>query len=230
MKYKIERIYKQLLERYGKQGWWPVFNNKNKIEYHKNNYDIPLNEQQRFEISIGAILTQNATWKSVEISLKKLKDSNLLNPKLIIKTKDETIAELIKSSIYHNQKTKKLRIFSEWIETQPNITRETLLNLWGVGNETADSILLYAYKKPIFVIDTYTKRIFSRIGLINEKMKYEEIQKIFMNNLERDYKLFNEYHALIVEHAKRYCKTKPQCDNCPLNDICEYTKQYKIKL
>ncbi len=105
-------------------------------------------------------------------------------------------------------------------------TSHELLNLWGIGPETADSMLLYAFKQPYFAIDAYTKRIFSRIGIISHNSKYDEFRKLFMNNLPNKHELFNEYHALIVEHAKRHCRTKPLCEKCPLNKKC--SKQIRI--
>lgn len=225
----IKDIYDILIKTYGPQGWWPVFNDvTGKIEYHKNDYSFHKNDDQKFEISVGAILTQNASWKNVETSLNNLKKNNVLDKEGIKNIKNEKLAELIKSSVYHNQKTKKLKLFVEWLEKNNEITRENLLNIWGIGPETADSILLYAYKKPIFVVDAYTKRIFSRVGLIKENSSYDEAQKLFMNNLEKDAKLFNEYHALIVEHAKQHCRVKPLCDGCPLKNICEHAKRYKM--
>ena len=160
-------IYKRFLSRYGPQGWWPVFDeNTGKIEYHKNNYEIPTNEQQQFEIGVGAILTQNAAWKNVEKSLYELKNQNVLIKNGIEKINNEKLAGLIKSSVYHNQKTKKLKLFVEMLKKKEKITRGGLLETWGIGPETADSILLYAYKMPVFVVDAYTKRIFLRIGLV----------------------------------------------------------------
>ncbi len=219
---KLENIYQTLLKAYGSQGWWPVFNDTTgKIEYHKNDYSLPKNEQQRFEISVGAILTQNAAWKNVEASLYNLRTATVLSKNKIKNIEKERLGELIKSSVYHNQKTKKLKLFVDFLEKNNEITRESLLKVWGVGPETADSILLYAYKKPIFVVDAYTKRIFSRMGLTQKDATYDDMQQLFMKNLSNDVTLFNEYHALLVEHAKQYCKVKPLCKHCPLNKMCK---------
>ncbi len=227
---ELENIYQTLLNAYGPQGWWPVFDETTgKIEYHKNDYSFPKNDDQRFEISIGAILTQNAAWMNVVTSLQNLKKEKVLNKDKIKNIKKEKLAELIKSSVYHNQKTKKLKFFAAWLEKNEPITRDNLLSIWGIGPETADSIMLYAHKKPIFVVDAYTKRIFSRIGLIKEDSTYDEAQELFMKHLDQDYKLFNEYHALIVEHAKQYCKVKPLCIKCQLRDACKYSKEHKEK-
>ncbi len=201
----IKEIYSSLLNHFGKQNWWPTISNN-----------------KAFEISIGAILTQNTSWKNVEKAIKNLKDNNLLSKDAIKKIKVERLAKLIKSSGYHNQKAKKLKEFVKFLESSKEINRENLLSIWGIGKETADSILLYAYNKPIFVIDSYTKRVFSRLGLCYKDIGYEELQNLFHKNLLKDYKLFNEYHALIVRLAKDICKTKPLCHKCPLNSICSY--------
>ena len=212
----IEKVYCKLLKNYGLQGWWPLENN-----YTDNNKFKKLNNEEIFEISVGAILTQNAAWKNVEKSLNNLRNENMLNKKGIKNIENEKLAELIKSSIYNNQKTKKLKLFVEFLDSGLKVNRENLLDIWGIGPETADSILLYAYRQPIFVVDAYTKRIFSRLGLIDEE-DYGSVQKFFMDNLENDVDLFNEFHALIVEHAKEKCKTKPDCEDCCLKDHCKY--------
>lgn len=196
------KIYNLLFERYGKQEWWPV-TSKNK----------------EFEVCVGAILTQNTAWSNVEKAIKNLKENNLLSKEAILKVDIKKLAELIKPAGYFNQKARKLKEFSNF---SGEITRENLLNIWGIGPETADSILLYAFNEPIFVIDAYTKRIFSRIGFKEES--YDELQKLFMSKLTKDFKLFNEYHALIVKLAKEHCKTKPECVNCQLNKICQTGK------
>tara|TARA_Y100000310_G_scaffold294203_1_gene324486 strand:- start:210 stop:869 length:660 start_codon:yes stop_codon:yes gene_type:complete len=213
----IRKIHAKLLKNYGTQGWWPLKN-----VYSDGNKSKNLNDEEIFEISVGAILTQNAAWKNVEKSLNNLRNENLLSKEGIKNIESERLAELIKSSVYHNQKTKKLKLLVDFLNSGKEINRENLLDIWGVGPETADSILLYAYKKPIFVVDAYTKRIFSRLGLIDKKDSYDNVQKYFMNNLKEDVGLFNEYHALIVEHAKQKCKTKPDCDSCCLKELCNY--------
>ena len=215
---KIHSIYKTLIDYYGHQGWWPI-NNKYS-ENHKHEKKSP---KHQFEISVGAILTQNTAWTNVEKALAELKKQNLLSKKAIHQTTTNKLAQTIKSSGYHNQKARKLKEFVKQITTKP--TREQLLSIWGIGRETADSILLYAYNEPIFVIDAYTKRIFSRLGLFNKDPKnitYDELQQLFHNNLPKDHKFYNEYHALIVKHAKQHCTTIPKCNNCPLRKQCKY--------
>ena len=190
----LKSIYNKLYEEYGPQGWWPINNKYNKQDFSKKT------EQERFEISVGAILTQNTSWKNVETALNKLRDNNVLNKKTIRNISQEALAKLIKSSGYHNQKARKLKEFAEF---NKKVTRENLLSVWGIGPETADSILLYAYNQPIFVIDEYTKRVMLHNGIGKEEWNYEKWQVFFHENLKKDYKLFNEFHALFVEHAKK---------------------------
>lgn len=196
---KLMHVYELLFERFGEQEWWPT-----------------ISKSKQFEVCVGAILTQNTAWTNVEKAIENLKENNLLNKEAIVKANVKKLAKLIRSAGYFNQKARKLKEFAGF---DGKINRENLLNIWGIGPETADSILLYAFNEPIFVIDAYTKRIFSRIGFKEES--YENIQRLFMKDLPGDYKLFNEYHALIVRLAKEHCKSKPECRNCPLNKICQ---------
>ncbi len=219
MKNKILSIYSALLLKYGEQGWWPI-SNKNAGE-----------RDRAFEISIGAILTQNTAWKNVEKALNNLIEKNILSPELILKTSQPDIAECIKPSGYYNQKAERLRIFSEFFlkefsrlkETDAEKARQMLLGVKGIGPETADSILLYALNKPVFVIDAYTKRMFSRILGVDFK-DYGEWQDFFHKNIkdaERQAELFNEFHALIVEHCKSACRKEPDCEKCSLSSMCK---------
>lgn len=216
---KMELVYlvcKRLLKHYGPQHWWPI-TTKDKI--HKE-----------FEIILGAILTQNTAWSNVEKSLRELEKNNLIGVERIRGIEEKKLAELIRSSGYYNQKAKKLKAVANFLKEnkinqleklETGILRKKLLDVHGIGNETADSILLYALNKPVFVVDAYTKRIFSRIGLKCEDSSYEEVQNFFHSRLKRDTKMFNEYHALIVEHGKRICKKKPLCDECVLKIMCK---------
>ncbi|MDD5086506.1 MAG: endonuclease III domain-containing protein [Candidatus Nanoarchaeia archaeon] len=209
---QIKKIYNVFLEKYGPQGWWPLLDYKgvNPTKtgsvkgYHPGNYSYPKNENQRFEICIGAILTQNTSWPQVEKALINLKKLNAINPEKIKNMNINKLCSAIKSAGYFNQKAKKLKIFSEFYINLKGKkpTRDELLNIWGIGPETADSILLYAYKIPSFVVDAYTIRIFSAIGLIKKDESYQSIKRLFENSLEKDFRLYQEYHALIVEHAK----------------------------
>jgi endonuclease III related protein len=203
----IKEVYDILLQEYGPQGWWPI----------SNKYDgrIP-NQREQFEICIGAILTQNTAWTNVERALGNFKS---ISQKEVSKLSDDELAEVIKPSGYFNQKVKKIRALIKFLENAEPITRENLLSIWGVGPETADSMLLYAYQQPFFVIDAYTKRIFSRVGL--KAKNYDSWQDLFQSNLEEDVQIYIEYHALIVELAKKHCNSKPKCSGCPLDKICE---------
>ncbi len=221
-------IYKRLLSAYGEQGWWPLIIKKDSsfiVHYDKSFKLREKSLSEKFEISIGAVLTQNTSWKNVEKALLNLKSKNLLSPEKIIHS---DVKNLIKPAGYYNLKEKKLKEFSKFFIKRKedfdsnSMSREELLSVWGVGRETADSILLYALNKPFFVVDAYTRRLFSRLNFIYEKDNYDKIQLFFHENLPLDYKLFNEFHALIVEHAKRHCRKKPLCDGCPLRTICNF--------
>jgi len=169
-------------------------------------------------------LTQNTSWTSVEKALLNLKALNALDNKLIQKISVEQLKSAIRPAGYFNQKAKKLLAFSKFFsELDGRVpSRDELLSIWGIGNETADSMLLYAFKTPVFVVDAYTKRIFSRVGLCKNDVSYEELQQMFHESLENKFELFNEYHALIVELAKRNCaKNNPNCDSCPINKLCK---------
>lgn len=219
-------IYKRLFAAFGPQRWWPI-----KGEYKKR----VLSEKDKLEISIGAILTQNTSWQNVEKVLEQLHEYNLIDLKKLASISEQKLARLIKSSGYFRQKAKKLKIFAKHVLkygsfnkflAQKNL-REELLSLWGIGPETADSIILYAAEKPAFVIDTYTKRIMSRYGICKSDIEYHELQNHFHQKLPKDQKLFNEYHALLVELAKRNCKVKPECHTCPLRNDCKYRLEHE---
>ncbi len=180
----LMRIYQKLYAKFGPQHWWPG--------------------DSREEIIIGAILTQSTAWKNVEKAIANLKQNNLINFSRILKTRNSKLAQIIKPAGYNNQKAKKLKAVSEFFLAAGDRTpkRGELLNVFGIGPETADSILLYAYDQPEFVVDAYTKRIFSQLKLIKPDAKYHEIKTVFESKLPKDAKLFNEYHALIVRAGK----------------------------
>jgi endonuclease-3 related protein len=196
------KIYSQLLEAYGSRNWWPVRHGLKPREW---------------EIMAGAILTQNTAWRNVEKALENLAKAGILDRESLLDLPESRLAELIRPSGYFNQKARKLRILAGF-KGEP--TREGLLSLWGIGPETADSILLYAYSKPEFVVDAYTRRIFSRLGMIKSDSSYEEIKSLFQDNLPDDIEIYKEYHALIVKLAKENCRNKPVCKNCPIEDFC----------
>ncbi len=220
---ELKEIYKALLDAYGYQGWWPLFNEETgKIEYHLSNYKLPKNYTQIFEIYLGSVLTQNTSWKNAAKSIENLRKNNFFDKDKLHSLDTKKLADLIKSSGYNNQKSRKIKELINFLNSNKAINRENLLSVWGIGRETADSILLYAYKEPFFVIDNYTKRIFSRLGLFNDNLSYDAMQEIFHENLNHDYKMFNEYHALLVEHGKKFCKKIPLCKSCPLKKHCNY--------
>ncbi len=222
----ISQIYCDLLNIYGPRGWWPILGHSKTssskagrvIGYHPLDYTVPKNINQQYEICVGAILTQNTAWLNVEKALLNLKKAGLLSAEGLLRADIETIKDAIRPAGYFNQKTKKLIIFSEFFASLKNRTpsREELLNLWGVGRETADSMLLYAFNTPTFVVDVYTKRIFSNIGLLSQDQNYDSIKQFFEENLEKNPKVYQEFHALIVEHAKQYYTKKQDYKNCPL--------------
>jgi endonuclease-3 related protein len=212
MKNKILELYKSLLKKYGFQGWWPLLDcdgcNPTKTGcvkgYHPKDYSYPKNEGQKFEICVGAILTQSIGWTSVEKALMNLKKINALTPLSLKKLNILKLKKAIKSAGYFNQKAKKLKLFADFFIVLNGRTpsREELLDVWGIGPETADSILLYAYKIPSFVIDAYTKRLMLSLGY--KEKTYDELKTLFEKNLKKDYKLYQEFHALIVENGKNY--------------------------
>lgn len=228
---KLQEIYYALLDSFGYQGWWPLVShigtNPTKTGsingYHPNDYSLPQTSNEVFEICLGAILTQNTSWPNVEKALLNLKSLNALDNKLIQKISVEQLKSAIRPAGYFNQKAKKIIAFTDFFSSLKGRipSRDELCSIWGIGNETADSMLLYAFKSPIFVIDSYTKRIFSRIGLCKSDVSYEELQNLFNSSLENNFELFNEYHALLVELAKRHCtKSNPKCGYCPLGKLC----------
>ena len=233
----INLIYNKLYSRFGPQNWWPItLEDEITPRYHKN---IKLTEKQKLEICFGAILTQNTNWKNVEKAIIQLNKNQLIDINKILRINNEKLAEIIKSSGYHNQKAKKLKNFCLFLMNKyhgnikklfsNNIDKlkNELLSVNGIGPETADSIILYAAKKPIFVIDAYTKRIMNRVGF--KENNYDGLQNLFMNALKKDEKLFNECHALLVELGKNTCKKKPFCANCPINSVCNYYKAIYLK-
>lgn len=228
----ILKIYDFLLTSYGPQGWWPLTElhetggtNPTKTGsiqgYHSGDYTYPQTEIQQFEIICGALLTQNTGWPQVERALLNLKQLNALSPEKILSLDSETLKEAIKPAGYYNQKAERLKTLAVWFSNLNgrDLTREELLSLKGVGPETADSILLYAFKQPSFVVDAYTRRIVTNLGLTGEKAKYDEIKALFEENLPKDLPLYQEYHALLVEHAKRYYKKNGNFAECPLLEL-----------
>ena len=215
----FNEIFKKLLCTYSYQGWWPITDydgiNPTKTGstqgYHPADYSFPRNSLEQFEIIIGAILTQNTSWPQVEKSIINIKELINLTPYEVLDLAENDFKLAIKPSGYFNQKYNYLRNVSEFYISLGGETpeRKDLLSVKGIGPETADSILLYAYGEKEFVVDAYTRRIFSYLGLINENDSYNKIKKMFEDNFDGDVNDYQEYHALIVEHAKNHYLKKP---------------------
>ncbi len=211
MSNRIQEIHTRLVDHFGPQHWWPG--------------------ETPFEIMLGAVLTQNTSWRNVSMVIEALRQDGLLSFAALEDLPTEVLAEKIRPSGYYNQKAKRLKgLFAairedsgsleDFFEQDTRILREKLLAIKGIGPETADSITLYAAAKPVFVVDAYTYRILLRHDLIGEDAGYEEIQDLFLGKLPIDTQLFNEYHALLVRLAKEYCKkSNPLCDSCPLQGL-----------
>ncbi|MBI4738497.1 endonuclease III domain-containing protein [Candidatus Woesearchaeota archaeon] len=219
----IRALYALLYDAYGPQGWWPIHG-----RYEKNRRSS-LSGHERFEVMLGAILTQNTAWKNVELALENLRRKKLIDPKKISKTPHQKLAQLIRPAGYYNQKAERIKSFSGFVLQNPisslqhknlDALRSQLLSLHGIGPETADSMILYALDRPRFVIDAYTKRIFFRTGLCDNGIPYAELQSIIEHSVSENVCLYKEYHALLVELAKQHCKTTPVCTACPVLTRC----------
>lgn len=207
-------IHNRLFATYGPQHWWPA--------------DEP------FEVMVGAILTQSTAWRNVEKAIANLKAASALSPAALRSLDLSEIAALIRPSGYYNAKARKLKALVEWLGDSygDDIARMSaqgtdklrcqLLSVYGVGLETADSIILYVANQPVFVIDSYTRRIIGRLGLAPGHESYQAYQTLFMNNLTVDAKLFNEYHALLVQLGKKFCRKLPLCAQCCLSGLCQF--------
>lgn len=212
MEQRIRRIFDLLLHHYGPRHWWPA--------------------ETPFEVCVGAILTQNTNWGNVEKAIANLKRERLLSPEALRELPVERLAGVIRPAGFFNVKSDRLKEFVAWLFDRHGGSlermfsgdwrelREELLTVRGIGRETCDSILLYAGGKPSFVVDAYTRRLFSALGLIPANAGYEEVRALFMKNLPADPALFNEYHALIVQHGKEHCRKKPRCAGCGLHLLC----------
>ena len=212
----LRGIYDILLATYGPQHWWPA--------------------ETSFEVVIGAFLTQNTNWNNVEKAIANLKQAQALSHRAVFEMPTDQLEELIRPAGFFRQKAERLQGFCRHLQEhyrgsldvmlqQPTSQlRSELLSLKGIGPETADSILLYAGQHRSFVVDAYTRRLFSRIGILQGTENYAEIRALFMAKLPAEVELYNEYHALIVQHCKQFCRTKPLCPACPLAELCCYPK------
>ncbi len=206
---ELNQIFEILLKEYGPRNWWPA--------------------ETPFEMMVGANLTQNTTWKNVEKVIANF--GNRLSPEFIAAVTNEELAQIIRSSGYHNQKALKLKEITKWFKkysydieqarkANGNLLRAELLSVKGVGRETADSILTYALNKPFFVVDAYTKRFLCRFGF-DIPGTYDDLRLRIERYIPRNLRIYNEFHALIVEHAKCHCKKFPVCEGCPLEYKCQ---------
>ncbi len=207
----IMSIYKTLLDYFGPRGWWPA--------------------DSQLEVVIGALLTQAVAWKNVEKAINNLKDAGLMDVEALHSADEEFLAQLIKPALYNRQKAKKIKVFINYVFefydgdlqkllNEPLVLlRKQLLSLWGIGPETADSIILYAGAQKTFVVDAYTRRIFFRLGLVPENIDYENLKTFLENNIADSIEIYNEYHALLVALGNNFCKKNvPLCRVCPLNN------------
>jgi endonuclease-3 related protein len=207
-------IYHRLFARYGPQHWWPA--------------------ETPFEVIVGAILTQSTAWSNVEKAIANLRMSKALSPPALDSLPIDKLSTLVHPAGYYNVKAMRLKSFVHWLGQRYNHSldrllnedierlRQGLLSVYGIGEETADSIILYATGKPVFVIDAYTKRILKRVDLTPQGNSYHAFQALFMHNLPHEAQLFNEYHALLVRLGKDVCRRRPLCQQCCLNDLCQY--------
>jgi len=207
----LTEIYRLLYDAFGPQHWWPG--------------------ETRLEIITGAILTQNTSWANVEKAITNLKSANCLTPKKLHHVDTAQLAQLIRPAGYYNIKANRLKNFIDWLfdnydgeltnleSIDTDQLRAELLAIKGVGRETADSILLYAFDRPVFVVDAYTARVVFRHGLIGPDADYEQLRELFESSLPQDIQLFNEYHALLVRVGKEFCRPKARCTGCPLEKL-----------
>jgi len=215
-------LYNILLRAYGSQDWWP-------------------GQAGPFEVIVGAILTQRTTWANATRAIEALRRADALTPEAMQAMDGRDIELLIRSAGFHSAKARALKTFSErlftdhagnldHLLTRPlSELRETLLSISGIGDETADAILVYAAGKPSFVIDATTRRLLERLGWIDGQETYHQLQEIFSHSLATDVELFAEYHALIVQHGKVHCRKRPKCDYCPLARKCAFAKRSQGK-
>jgi endonuclease-3 related protein len=213
----ITEIYQRLSQGYCLDNWWPA--------------------QSPFEVAVGAFLTQNTNWNNVEKALTNLKEARALDITLLARMPTAQLEQLIRPSGFFRQKAQRLQHFcrhmldhhagslEKLLQQEPDETRRELLALAGIGPETADSILLYAGHRPCFVVDSYTRRFFGRLGLLTGRETYDEIRTLFMTEVSQEVPLYQHYHALIVTHCKERCRKTPLCSACLFKDICDYATQ-----
>jgi len=218
----LQELYHRLIAAYGPQGWWPLLNHAgtnptktgSSTGYHPGQYDFPRTPAERFEICAGAILTQNTAWTNVEQALRRLSELNALSPDGLDHLSDGGLRQAIRPAGYFNAKTRKLREFTTHLRAWGNAipSRDQLLAVWGIGPETADSIRLYAYGQLELVVDAYTSRVLGHLGIADPKASYDRLKAICVAALPADVVIYQEFHALLVEHAKRTYRRRPYRD------------------
>ncbi len=219
---KLLDIYKKLERRFGFQNWWPG--------------------ETPDEIIIGAILTQNTNWRNVERAISNLKKHGSISLESIYATDAKKLARLVRPSGFYKQKAKRLKSFAshvhnfyggslaDFFSKDAGSLRRELLSMDGIGKETADSIILYAAEKPVFVVDAYTKRVYSRVYGLSEEPDYDSLQKAIESEIPRNVRLYKDFHAQIVELAKNYCRKMPLCTDCPLRSVCIRGKSGEVEI
>ncbi|MFH1568322.1 MAG: hypothetical protein ABIL09_10040 [Gemmatimonadota bacterium] len=235
---RLRRLYGRLMEHYGPQGWWPTTPPEGtRPRYYPGDPLRSLTDEARWEIAAGAILTQNTAWRNAEQALVALTARGARQPRSLLALGDAELATLLRPSGYYNQKARRLRGLAAhvverhggrldaWLGRPPGELRGELLGLDGIGPETADCILLYAAGYPFFVIDAFTRRICSRLGLVDEGVGYGPLQELFTQALPAEAAAYNECHALLVRHAVVACRARPRCEDCPLRRGCSRGRQ-----
>jgi len=204
-------MYRRLTEEFGPTGWWPA--------------------RTPFEVAVGAVLTQNTAWRNVEKAIRNLREHKMLSARALSRAPLSKLARQVRPAGYYRLKSRRLKNFVHFLQREyggsmarmarepTEHLREKLLGVTGIGPETADSILLYALGKPVFVVDAYTRRILSRHDMVEQEVNYEELRRFFEQHLPRDVMLFKEFHALLVRTGAQFCKREPRCDECPLNFV-----------
>lgn len=211
----VDDIYQALLRQHGSQGWWPG--------------------RSAFEVMLGAILTQNTAWRNAELALARLARRYRLTPEVLLSLPHATLARCLRSAGYYNVKAVRIKALCVWLRDVGGIEslaklstdelRSALLAVHGIGPETADDILVYAFNRAVFVVDAYARRLFNRLGLVRGDEPYEQIQSRLQNELADQPGIYNEYHALIVEHGKQVCKSTPRCGECSLTQYCAHASR-----
>ncbi len=211
MQSTTQQVFRELLECFGPQGWWPG--------------------ETALEVMIGVVLVQNTAWQNVELAIDNLRDADMMHPEKLLAIDEEGLAELIRPSGYYRRKTRRLRSLIEFFvneydgsiaamrAVESHTLRQQLLGVHGIGPESADAILLYALEKPALVVDAYTHRVFARHGWASHDVDYHQLQEHLVSELPEDVATYNELHALLVQVGKDYCRKTPNCEECPLRDM-----------